>query len=152
MKSIEAEFMQNRFRVGDGPSSNTCPRWAAHLEHRTSVRTKPGRVKTSNIFAPTTSMTSIQHIPVESIHQEAVYLQNSINAWYEHIQFHFHTSSWRRLHRSHSSRGGPAAAAIRDRAGGTGRARTGCGSEDKCKLFNMRIPQMVNVIIWWLCK
>lgn len=53
MKSNEAEFIQNRFLVGEGPSSNTCPRWAEHLEQRTSVRTKPGRVKTSNIFAPT---------------------------------------------------------------------------------------------------
>lgn len=53
MKSNEAEFIQKRFLVGAGPSSNTWPRWAAHLEHRTSVRTKPGRVKTNNIFAPT---------------------------------------------------------------------------------------------------
>lgn len=53
MKSKEAELIQNLFLVGAGPSLNTWPRCAEHLEHRTSVRTIPGRVKTSNIFAPT---------------------------------------------------------------------------------------------------
>lgn len=38
LKSRAAELMQNRFPVGLGPSSNTWPRWAPHLEQRTSVR------------------------------------------------------------------------------------------------------------------
>lgn len=66
--------MQKRFRVGTGPSSNTCPRWAEHLEHRTSVRTKPGRVKTSNIFAPTLISRT------KSIHQSHIFTYH-IEQW-----------------------------------------------------------------------
>ena len=38
---IAAEFMQYRNPVGFGPSSNTCPKCASHLAHRTSVRFMP---------------------------------------------------------------------------------------------------------------
>src|ERR1019366_5476827 len=37
-RSMEAELMQYRRPVGLGPSSKTWPRWASHLEQRTSVR------------------------------------------------------------------------------------------------------------------
>ena len=37
LKSREAEFMQYRSPVGWGPSSNTWPRCASHLLHRTST-------------------------------------------------------------------------------------------------------------------
>lgn len=67
MKSREAELMQNRFLVGLGPSSNTWPRWAEHFAQRTSVRTRPGRVKTSNIFAPTSVYHTIVQIPKSSL-------------------------------------------------------------------------------------
>lgn len=35
--SSDAELMQNRLPVGRGPSSNTCPRCASHLEQSTST-------------------------------------------------------------------------------------------------------------------
>src|ERR1700675_24016 len=36
-----AELMRYRKPVGVGPSSNSCPRWASHLLHFTSVRAIP---------------------------------------------------------------------------------------------------------------
>jgi hypothetical protein len=41
---IDAELMQYRSPVGGGPSLNTCPKWAPHRLHVTSVRIpKPGK-------------------------------------------------------------------------------------------------------------
>lgn len=52
-KSREAELMQKRLPVGRGPSPNTCPRCALHLEQLTSVRTIPGLAMRSSRLAPT---------------------------------------------------------------------------------------------------
>lgn len=53
IKSRDAELMQNLLRVGAGPSSKTCPRWAEQAEQRTSVLTIPGRVRMSKMLPPT---------------------------------------------------------------------------------------------------
>lgn len=118
MKSNEAELMQKRFRVGTGPSSNTCPRWAEHLEHRTSVRTKPGRVKTSNIFAPTLILRT------RSIHQSHIFTCH-IEQWMKWVHPNLMFTelvSWEWCCRQASSigRGERPAAASRRSAGGTG--------------------------------
>ena len=41
LKSREHEFTQNLTPVGLGPSSKTCPRWARHSAHFTSMRWRP---------------------------------------------------------------------------------------------------------------
>ena len=41
MKSMAMEFMQYRFPVGGGPSSNICPKCPPHLPQRTSILTIP---------------------------------------------------------------------------------------------------------------
>lgn len=45
--------MQKRFLVGFGPSLNTCPRCALHLEQVTSVRTISGFAISSSRLPPT---------------------------------------------------------------------------------------------------
>ena len=39
--AIATELIQNRFPVGSGPSSKTCPRCESQLAHLTSVRRIP---------------------------------------------------------------------------------------------------------------
>ena len=52
-KFIDAELMQKRFLVGLGPSLNTWPRWAPHLEQVTSVRILSGFAISSSRLPPT---------------------------------------------------------------------------------------------------
>src|SRR5207253_8528861 len=47
----DAELMQNRSPVGRGLSSNTCPRWASHRLHTTSVRTIRWLVSVRRVIA-----------------------------------------------------------------------------------------------------
>src|SRR6266478_8192160 len=47
INSVALELMQYRIPVGCGPSSKTCPRWASHRLHFTSVRRIPRLVSFS---------------------------------------------------------------------------------------------------------
>lgn len=136
MKSSAAELMQNRFLVGTGPSLNTWPRCAEHLEHRTSVRTIPGRVKTSNIFAPTL----IPHPGPFTTSRYVIYTSHQ-HRHHEHVRYEF------RGVRVRCGCGVAAAAApvvvrsaaVRKWKGGKGRIRHG-GNEGKWYINIMHIP------------
>lgn len=141
MKSKEAELMQKRFRVGAGPSSNTCPRWAEHLEHRTSVRTKPGRVKTSNIFAPT-----LIHTPGPFTNKPFIYISHWTMDDVNTSEYDVHRVRVVRMVlvvdvTAAAARVQPAAIQEEHRRDRTRRGSSGC--EDKCILFIMRIPEQL---------
>lgn len=146
MKSKEAELIQKRFRVGAGPSSNTWPRWAEHFEHRTSVRTKPGRVKTSNIFAPT--LFCYKSRPFTK--KRFIY-----SFMYEHIQFEFEKSScceivfvWRGATSQHARVPSSSQQPSRDQMG-QGRAE----QRGKAKCIFICHAHSMNIKVWqWYDK
>ena len=51
-KFNDAEFMQNLFPVGFGPSLKTCPKWAPHRAHMTSVLVIPCNVSVTDLTLP----------------------------------------------------------------------------------------------------
>lgn len=143
--------MQKRFLVGAGPSPNTWPRCAEHLEHLTSVRTKPGRVKTSNIFAPTL----IQHT---NVHSPKAFIYISHKTWVMSWERYPLCMIFRRFRygdvcsaRRCSGRAVVVQPAViqKDRDG-TRWGKT--GRKDKCNINDMRIPKQLGDVMIKACS